>query len=220
MSFDIVFEDLETHFTYTSIESFKQSHRGFKLIQRQTISFEGLEDIDHPVLGLILDGVKIPRYKLSILFSDNLDLDPLTSFLDSKRAFWMISSIDFYIDNTGTRILKTGKVEMFLRQWKSMLAQLASKQINQLAPPPQQMPVPPPAPPPQQMPVPPPAQPTSQQPLQLMPPAQPISQQPQTQYFMMPQQPPQQPLQLMPAAQMMPQSTVQDALKSAFPMFI
>ena len=132
----------------------------------------------------------------------------------------MISSIDFYIDNTGTRILKTGKVEMFLRQWKSMLAQLASKQINQLAPPPQQMPVPPPAPPPQQMPVPPPAQPTSQQPLQLMPPAQPISQQPQTQYFMMPQQPPQQPLQLMPPAQMMPQSTVQDALKSAFPMFI
>ena len=208
MSFDIVFEDLETHFTYTSIESFKQSHRGFKLIQRQTISFEGLEDIDHPVLGLILDGVKIPRYKLSILFSDNLDLDPLTSFLDSKRAFWMISSIDFYIDNTGTRILKTGKVEMFLRQWKSMLAQLASKQINQIAPPPQQMPVPPPA------------QPTSQQPLQLMPPAQPISQQPQTQYFMMPQQPPQQPLQLMPPAQMMPQSTVQDALKSAFPMFI
>ena len=157
MSSNIVFEDLETHHRYTSIETFKQAHRGFRLIQRQVISFEGAEDIDHPLTFLLIDGTKIPRYKLFISLSQQIDLDPLTTFLASKHAFWMISSIELWIDMSGNNILKTAKVGFFLQEWKNMIWQLASKQIAQIAgngpqaPPPMQ-PVQMPLPPPMQMP--------------------------------------------------------------------
>ena len=156
MSSSLIFQDLETRRQYTTIDMFIQAHRGFKMINRQTISFEGAEDIDHPLAFLIVDGIKIPRYKIFLNMTQQIDLDLLTSFLDSKRAFWMISSIDVWVDMSGNNVLKTAKVEMFLHEWKNMIWQLASNQITQRlgngpqapAPPMQiQMPqLPPPAP--------------------------------------------------------------------------
>ena len=155
MSSNIIFQDLETHRQYTTIDMFIQAHRGFRMIQRQNISFEGAEDINNPLPFLIVDGAKLPRYKMFINMTKQIDLDPLTSFLTSKHALWMISSIELWVDMSGNNVLKTGKVEMFLHEWKNMIWQLATNQITQRigngpqAPPPMQMQMPqlpPPAP--------------------------------------------------------------------------
>ena len=153
MSSGIIFQDLETSRQYTSVEMFVQAHRGFKMIQRQNVSFEGAEDLNHPLAFLIVDGIKIPRYKIFINMMQQTDLDPLIHFLISKRAFWMISSIEIWIDMSGNNVLKTHKVGLFLHEWKNMIWQLASNQMaqrlgdGQQEPPPMQMPqLPPPTP--------------------------------------------------------------------------
>ena len=144
MTTNIVFENLETQMEYTTIEAFMQAHRGFKMIQRQNLSFEGAEDIDNPLPFILLDGVKIPRYRLSVLLDKKIKFDPLVAFLASKHAFWIISSISLYMEAAGNHVFRTNKVEYFFKNWEDIIWQLATTQIKQRIEASRLMPPPPP----------------------------------------------------------------------------
>lgn len=136
MSTNIIFESLENGNKYYAIETFIQFHKGLKMINRQTISLEGAEDINHPLRFITVDGLKIPRYKVSLILSRAINLEPLTKFLESKRAFWLISSITLWREAGRNECRTTAKIETFLRNYQDMIFAFASKQLTPQAMPP------------------------------------------------------------------------------------
>ena len=114
----IIFESLEDSKMYFSIREFISANQGYKMIQRQTISFVGIENVLSPIPALDVDGVRIPRFIIHILSDIPINIEPLLRFLTRKRAFWMISYIVLYNAKDTSQTTIYNDPEKFLRGMK------------------------------------------------------------------------------------------------------
>ena len=143
VDYNIIFESIENpSVRYYTIESFIQFHRSLRLIQRINLSFLGAESLECPLKYVIVDDMKIPRYRIFLHQDKPVDLKELREFLDKKRAYWMISTISIYT-NHGNPLI-TNRVEDVLKSSYEFLWTMAFSHINptynQSQPMPQPMP--------------------------------------------------------------------------------
>ena len=115
----IIFRSLDDGTCYSSVLAFIDRHRRLLKLQKQNISFVGIEDVQYPLPALIVDGQRIQRYILHMLSDTDISLKPLVDFLDRKRAWWIISSIFLYNKQNPSQYLIGFKPEQIIRELSS-----------------------------------------------------------------------------------------------------
>ena len=116
---------------FTDMHTFIKMHQGLPQLSSHIVSFEGAEDPRNPLKFVLVDGRKLPRYRLYLNLAIPIDLKPLQIFLEKKNFYWMICSIQVFSPSRGC-VAATTKCKQYLEQQFNVMWDLATQQIEMM----------------------------------------------------------------------------------------